>query len=90
MQEIEVKEIGKDPYIFEVTVEEKGSSTNHQVEMDVSFYEDLSTKTSPREIVKKSFEFLLKREPKEAILSKFNLKVIGNYFPGYKEAVKNF
>lgn len=41
------------------------------------------------ELIKKSFEFLLKRESKQSILSRFNLRVIGNYFPDFEEEIKS-
>jgi len=43
---------------------------------------------SREELIKRSFEFLLEREPKESILPKFNLKIIKNYFPEYEEKIK--
>ncbi len=44
---------------------------------------------TPEELVRKSFEFLLEREPKESILREFNLNVISKYFPEYeKEIIK--
>jgi len=38
--------------------------------------------------IKKSFEFLLEREPKESILPRFNLRVINQYFPEFKEEIR--
>ena len=35
-----------------------------------------------------SFEFLPEREPKEAILSRFELPVIGHYFPEYPAEIR--
>lgn len=74
---------------FEVEVMEGEGSTNHKVAMNKDWYEDLKTDTPPEEIVRRSFEFLLDREPKESILSQFEITVIGNYFPEYKSWVKN-
>jgi len=42
------------------------------------------------ELIRKSFEFLLEREPKESIFSKFNLQIINNYFPEYEKRIKEF
>ena len=44
-------------------------------------------KNSEEELIKRSFDFLLKRESKESILSQFNLKVISTYFPGYEKQI---
>jgi len=45
-------------------------------------------KVPPEELVKKSFEFLLAREPKESILREFNLREIAKYFPEYESEIK--
>jgi hypothetical protein len=45
-------------------------------------------KIEPEELVRRSFEFLLEREPKESILSRFDLSVINRYFPEYEREIK--
>jgi hypothetical protein len=53
---------------FEVTVQGK-VTTQHQVTMEPSYYEKLTSgKVSPETLVEKSFEFLLEREPNTSIL----------------------
>ena len=42
----------------------------------------------PEELIRKSFEFLLEHEPKESILSRFDLTVISRYFPEYEGEIK--
>ena len=42
----------------------------------------------PEELIRKSFEFLLEREPKESILSRFDLSVISRYFPEYEREIR--
>ena len=39
-------------------------------------------------LIEKSFEFLLMREDKEAILRSFGLREIQKYFPEYSEEIK--
>jgi hypothetical protein len=39
---------------------------------------------APENLVRGSFEFLLAREPRESILSAFDLPLIGRYFPEYE------
>jgi len=74
---------------FVVTIEEKGSTTEHAVTLDDGYYQNLTDgKINREEFIKKSFEFLLKRESKESILSEFNLRVINNYFPVFEEELK--
>ena len=41
----------------------------------------------PEHLVRESFAFLLKREPKESILASFDLTVIARYFPEYERAM---
>ena len=38
--------------------------------------------------MKRSFEFLLEREPKELILRQFALPAIGRYFPDYPAEIR--
>ncbi|MFQ6095587.1 MAG: hypothetical protein ACE5NN_05540 [Candidatus Bathyarchaeia archaeon] len=74
---------------FLVVVEEGGSMTRHIVTLDDEYYAGLTDKKiSKEELVKRSFEFLLAREPKESILSRFNLKVIKRYFPEYEKTIR--
>jgi hypothetical protein len=74
---------------FEVTVEEGGSSTSHTVTVDDDYHRKLTGgEISKEELVRRSFEFLLEREPKESILSRFNLKVITRYFPSYGTEIR--
>ena len=71
-----------------MTVSEGGSSTHHTVSLDESYYNRLTSgNISKEELIKRSFEFLLKREPKESILSQFHLKVISTYFPDYEKQI---
>lgn len=74
---------------FLVIVDEKGSQTEHNVEVDDEYFKKLTRgKITKEELIKKSFEFLLNRESKESILSRFNLKIIKRYFPEYEEKIK--
>ncbi len=43
--------------------------------------------TDPHELVRRSFEFLLAREPKESILPAFALATILRYFPDYERTI---
>ena len=42
----------------------------------------------PIDLVRRSFEFLLAREPKESILRSFGLSVIARYFPEYEREIR--
>jgi len=68
---------------------EGASETQHRVTVKPAEYEQLTNgKVEPQELIRKSFEFLLEHEPKESILSQFDLPVIGRYFPQYEREIK--
>jgi hypothetical protein len=74
---------------FRVRVIEVGSRTTHDVTVSPTDYARLTDgKIEPEELVRRSFEFLLEREPKESILARFDLSVISRYFPEYERDVK--
>jgi hypothetical protein len=73
---------------YTVIIEEQGLSTTHFVTLDDKYYEKLThKKIKKEELIKKSFEFLLQREPKESILRRFDLKVISRYFTEYERII---
>jgi hypothetical protein len=85
MISVEKKKAGE----FLVIVEEGNSRTKHNVELDDEYYQKLTQgRITEEELIKESFEFLLKRETKESILSRFNLKVIVNYFSEYEGEIR--
>jgi len=43
---------------------------------------------TPDDLVRRSFAFLLEREPPESILRSFDLTVIGRYFREYESAIR--
>jgi len=76
-------------FACQITVTDTRSSKSFHVTVPKSDYQNLTGgKISVEELVKKSFEFLLKREPKESILSQFDLMVIARYFPEYEKEIK--
>jgi hypothetical protein len=80
-----------DDIVFRVEVKERDVKTEHLVEVSHDYYIFLAGgKITMEELVQKSIDFLLEREPKESILSKFNLKKISYYFPEYEESIKNY
>ena len=84
---IEVEKI--DNSKFRVRVVESGSETTHDVIVSPNDYTRLTNgKIELEELVSRSFEFLLEREPKESILTHFDLSVIGRYFPEYEKEIK--
>lgn len=79
----------RDGHAFEVTVREDGSETRHHVTLSQDDWERLGTGyPSPEEFVRACFEFLLAREPKESILSRFDVSVISRYFPEFTDEIR--
>jgi len=80
-----------DPFEFKVTVVEKSGETNHEVTMAQATYLKLTNgEIEPNRCIQAAFEFLLDREPKEAILSRFDVTVISRYFPGFEKDLKKY
>ena len=69
--------------IYRVTVEEGASQTTHDVTVTPDDVERYAPGVSAERLLKGSFEFLLEREPKESILSRFDLPMIERYFSDY-------
>ncbi len=86
MAEIDVRTTSEgEGWAFQVTVSEGGSQTVHRVTLATDAHERLTGGAcDPDELVRRSFEFLLEREPKESILREFDITVIGRYFPEYE------
>jgi hypothetical protein len=85
MARIEVKQ--NDTETFEVTVRET-TTTTHLVTLTQDYYQKLTeSRISPETLIEKSFEFLLERESNTMILSRFDLPVIGDYFPEYEKNI---
>ena len=83
------EEEGEGSWLFRVLITGEGdSSTEHRVTLKESDYRRLTAgKISPARLVELSFKFLLEREPKETIISRFDLPVISRYFPEYEEVI---
>jgi hypothetical protein len=71
-----------------VAVTEDGSQTTHEVRVPAADLARLAPGAAdPHELVARSFRFLLARERKEAILKRFDLGLIGRYFPEYDREI---
>ena len=78
-----------DPSHFRVRVIEAGSESAHQVTLKPKDCERITGGAAgPEELIRKSFQFLLEREPKESILSRFDLTAISRYYPEYEQEMK--
>jgi hypothetical protein len=89
---IKVRRIGQDdPLKFEVIVSEGDGETRHQVTMDRQTCGRLTGgKHTPERCLEAAFRFLLDREPKESILSRFDVTVISRYFPEFEQDLPRY
>jgi hypothetical protein len=81
MTEILVTSLGSD--FYRVEVKESDTQTIHDVTVTPSHLTAFAQGHNPQKLLEESFRFLLEREPKEAILPRFELGVIARYFPDY-------
>lgn len=86
MANIEVERSGPDEYT--VAVVDEHSSSRHVVTAVETTAERHGV--PGHELVAASFRFLLDREPKESILSRFDLGVIGTYFPEFSTRIGDY
>ena len=78
-----------DAWECRVTVTEGKSQMAHTVTVERTYRDKLvGTGVPVEQLVRKSFEFLLAREPKESILRSFSLPVISRYFPEYEKEIR--
>ncbi len=74
---------------FEIMVREDAGETRHRVTVDPAYARSLTgSGIATEELLRRSFQFLLAREPKESIFSRFDLKDIRRYFPEYERAMR--
>lgn len=81
-----------DAWECDVAVEQHGRRTAHSVTVSpdsIARWAGGSAQHDVEELVRRSFEFLLEREPATSILRKFDLSVIASYFPEYDELFRN-
>jgi hypothetical protein len=76
-------------WLCRVIVRDARSRSEHQVRVTQADLDRLAPDSAdPTDLVRRSFVFLLEREPKEAILRAFDLAVIGRYFPEYEATIR--
>jgi hypothetical protein len=78
-----------DGWTCQVIVADAGGSSRHRVSVGQADLARLDPGApDPAPLVRRSFEFLLTREPRTAILASFDLVVIGRYFPDYEATIR--
>jgi hypothetical protein len=77
-----------DGWLCQVKVAGDGGESRHSVTFTRADFQRLAgSGETPDNLVRRSFEFLLAREPKESILKSFALTDIGRYFPDYEREI---
>jgi hypothetical protein len=80
-----------DRWVCEVEVDQAGHQTRHAVTVtaaDLARWGRGGEAADVEDLVRRSFDFLLEREPAGSILRTFDLSVIGHYFPEYDRLFK--
>ena len=79
---VEVETIGDDDFLVKVNA---GTSTEHRVTLTDTYWKQVWNRELPKkEIIARSFAFLLERETNSSILRSFDLPVIQRYFGEYE------
>ena len=80
-----------DRWLCDVIVDDAGRRSRHAVTVsraDLERWAGGAEREDVERLVTRSFEFLLEREPANAILASFDLSVIQRYFPEYDSAFR--
>lgn len=89
MVTVELVSENADLFTLRARVAEGRGETTHDVTLKKSDHTRLarSGESAPA-FVERCFAFLLEREPKESILGRFDVSVIGRYFPEFEREIK--
>lgn len=83
-------EVNANGWTFDVRIDEEGRTVSkHTVTVTKADKELYAPQSSVEDLVTRSFEFLLEREPPTSILRTFALPEIERYFPDYHRAIKS-
>ncbi len=75
-------------WVCEVDVDHAGEHTRHTVVVSRDELARWGRDGSAEDLVSRSFEFLLRREPPASILRRFDLSVIERYFPEFDREMR--
>lgn len=91
MTEIDVEVLpAADGWLCYVTLADNDGRSEHRVTVSWADLERYAPGASdPAALVRRSFEFLLDREPRGSILRAFELPVIERYFRDFPEAIRS-
>jgi len=82
-----VRVVQQSSTLFLVNVDDGRGESQHEVTVMPSDVERYGPHLAPEELVEATFHFLLEREPKEAILRRFDLPVVESYFPEFRHVL---
>jgi hypothetical protein len=81
---------GEEPMEFQVVIRESTGETRHTVMLGAAHFARLSAAAPPECCIEAAFQFLLEREPREAILRRFDIDVISRYFPEFERELPRY
>jgi hypothetical protein len=90
MVTVRAESTGED-WVCDVSVDHAGQRTRHTVTVtraDLARWAGGTKRDDVEKLISQSFDFLLEREPPNAILATFELSVIHRYFPEYDAAFR--
>lgn len=68
---------------------DEGQLTKHEVTLSEEYWNELTGgKMSGQDLIEATFEFLLQHESNEAIMQKFDLKDVAEYWPDFENEIK--
>ena len=76
-----------DPLRFDVTIRDGSGVSRHHLTMSRQDLARLGGGADAEAVIAAAFRFLLDREPKEAILARFDMSVIARYFPDFESRI---
>ncbi|MFW6088682.1 MAG: hypothetical protein ACODAB_02945 [Gemmatimonadota bacterium] len=87
MTDIHVTRGSGDEYAVEIR--DAAGTSRHRVTVSAGDRSRYGGDASAEALLEASFRFLLEREPKEAILSRFEISVIERFFPEYPAEIRH-
>jgi hypothetical protein len=79
---VEVETVGDNDFLVKVSA---ATSTEHRVTLTDAYWEQIwNCRLPKKDVIARSFAFLLEREPNSSILRTFDLPVIQRYFGEYE------
>jgi len=78
-------------YRFAVSIRDVAGMSRHDVTMSAETFAALrGNGCQPGDVIDAAFRFLLDRESKDSILTRFDVNVIGRYFPDFERALPGY